>query len=103
MSIFSKEEIIVCFESATQAIMAEQSLIEEKFSVRIMPKPSAIKKGCGFCLRFLPEEFHRAVVFLSRLGVIVTEAYQRDESGVYKKISAINGNGNKGKNNAEKL
>ena len=100
MSNFSKEEVIVCFDSAAHAIMAEQSLVEEKFSVRIMPAPSAIKMGCGFCLRFLPEEFQRAAEFMSGLGLAFNEAYQREKSGVYKKISITNENN--GKNNAEK-
>jgi hypothetical protein len=73
------DEVIVCFESTSQAIMAEQALLERKFYVRVMPKPSAIKAGCGFCLRFLPEAIGCVVAFLSECGVNVTKTYRMTE------------------------
>jgi hypothetical protein len=94
LPVFSEEEYIVCFESAAQAILAEESLVEGNFSVRVMPVPSGIRAGCGFCLRFIPEELERAVAFLSERGLVLTEAYIRDDtktSGFYKKISLANG------------
>jgi hypothetical protein len=74
-------EVLICFESTSQAIMAEQSLLESKFSVRVMPKPSAIEAGCGFCLRFLPNDIKKALVFLSERGIHVKETYRAEESG----------------------
>ena len=96
MSAFS-EEIIVCFESVSEAIMAEQFLAEEKISVRIMPTPAGIRGGCGFCLRFLPEDIERAAAFLLERGVSITEAFQREGADIpasYKKISIANGGEN---------
>lgn len=55
--------------------MAEQALLEKAFAVRVMPKPSGIKSGCGFCLRFLPEAIENVAVFLSELGIKGTETY----------------------------
>ena len=72
-------EIVVCFEGASHAIMAEQMLLEQAFDVRVMPKPSSIQAGCGFCLRFLPEDFNKAAAFLSERGLPVTEAFLREE------------------------
>ena len=65
--------------------MAEQALIGEKFSVRIMPTPSGIRAGCGFCLRFFPEDLKRAAAFLFERGINLTEAYLQEE-GSYKKL-----------------
>ncbi|MDR1030105.1 MAG: DUF3343 domain-containing protein [Treponema sp.] len=76
-----KVERIICFESTSQAIMAEQVLLEQAFYVRVMPKPSSIQAGCGFCLRFLPEDIDKAVSFLSKCGINVKETYRMEESG----------------------
>jgi hypothetical protein len=82
-------ESIICFESTAQAIRAEQALLENAFSVRVMPKPAGIEAGCGFCLRFLPEDIGRAVAFLSSCRIRVGETYQMEESGgiaTYRKL-----------------
>ena len=87
-------EAIICFESTTQAIMAEQALVENAFSVRVMPLPSSVRKGCGFCLRFAPEDLERAAAFLAERGFAATETYAREEMGgtaSYTKISLANG------------
>jgi hypothetical protein len=86
------EEGIICFESVAQAIMAEQALIERKFLVKVMPTPSSIRGGCGFCLRFLPEDLENAAVFLLERGLPVTEAYLREgvDGITYRRISLIN-------------
>ncbi|MDR0540155.1 MAG: DUF3343 domain-containing protein [Spirochaetaceae bacterium] len=81
------EEIIVCFENVAQAIMAEQALVEKKVDVRVMPTPSSIRAGCGFCLRFLPEFFKNVIRFLAEQNFFVSEAYCREKAaGSYKKI-----------------
>jgi hypothetical protein len=60
--------------------MAEQTLLEKAFYVRVMPKPSAIEAGCGFCLRFLPEDIEKVVPCLLECGIAVTEIYRKEES-----------------------
>ena len=73
--------------------MAEQALIKNKFFVRVMPLPSDIREGCGFCLRFLPEDFEKAALFLSDGGYTITEAFMREEtqsSVSYKRLSLGN-------------
>jgi len=89
------EEVIVRFENVRQAIEAEKALIEGGFSVLVMPTPSEIKPGCGFCLRLKPEDFKNASAFLSEHGFEVNEAYIRQEprgGGAYKSI--VSGGGN---------
>jgi hypothetical protein len=69
--------------------MAEQALLKEAFNVRVMPKPAAIKAGCGFCLRFLPDDIEKAVMFLLERGIHVGETYRMEESGgpvSYRKV-----------------
>lgn len=72
-------EAIICFESTAQAIMVEQALMEQAFSVRVMPKPSVIQAGCGFCLRFLPDDIEKVVAFLSKEEIMVKEIYRMEE------------------------
>ena len=72
--------------------MAEQALSEVKLPVRVMPTPSSIRPGCGFCLRFMAEDLEKAVSFLSERGFSVTEAYlcTKAEGQVsYKRTSLI--------------
>jgi hypothetical protein len=76
-----KAECIICFESTAQAIMAEKALLDAAFRVRVMPKPAVIQAGCGFCLRFLPDDIEKAVAFLAECGVAVSETYLMEEAG----------------------
>ena len=66
--------------------MAEQDLIKNKFKVRVMPMPSTVKEGCGFCLRLLPEELEKAALFLNKQGLKIKEAYMKEDSGALRKI-----------------
>jgi hypothetical protein len=87
-------EVIICFESVSRAIMAEQALAGQAFSVRVMPVPAGIRAGCGFCLRFSPEDFGRAAAFLGERGFAVTEAWEKAENaGAYRKIALNGGDG----------
>ena len=88
------EEAIICFESVSKAIMAEQMLAENGFLVRVMPVPAGIREGCGFCLRFSPADLERAAAFLSGHGFPDARAYLREETAgqtTYRKIPLTNG------------
>ncbi|WP_010256523.1 DUF3343 domain-containing protein [Treponema primitia] len=85
----NSKELIIGFDSVTQAIMAEQALVEQGFYVRVMPMPAGIRTGCGFCLRFVPEDLERAASFLSERGLAIKEAWEKSGDG-YRKIG-ING------------
>ena len=88
----NNEEIIVRFERVTEAIMAEEALTGQGVMARVMPTPSSIHAGCGFCLRFAPEDMERAAAFLAERGMVVTEAYTREEAGgppVYRRINVV--------------
>ncbi|GHV02649.1 hypothetical protein FACS189485_03690 [Spirochaetia bacterium] len=72
-------EVIAGFENVSRAIMAEQALTEQGFDVRVMPMPSGIRAGCGFCLRFLPEDIEKAAAFLRERGLSIKEAWEKKE------------------------
>jgi hypothetical protein len=87
------KEAIVYFESTVEAILAEQALAGRGVFVRVMPTPSGIRAGCGFCLRFLPEDIERAAIVLLECGITVAEVYVRkdaDDGESYMKISLRN-------------
>lgn len=44
-------EIVFSFANTHHAIQAEQCLLDAALPVRVMPLPSAIRAGCGICLR----------------------------------------------------
>jgi hypothetical protein len=83
------DEVIICFESVSSAIMAEQALNGAAFKARVMPVPSGIRGGCGFCLRFSPEDIDGAAAFLSGRGFDVKDAWEKPggSAGTYRKIS----------------
>ncbi|MDR3123450.1 MAG: DUF3343 domain-containing protein [Treponema sp.] len=83
------QDIIVGFESVSQAIRAEQALTEQGIPVRVMPMPASIRAGCGFCLRFFPADRERAAAFLVEQGMNSTEAWEQAGDGSYRKIAFI--------------
>ena len=58
-------EYIIAFSNTNFAIKAEQCLLEQKLGVSVLPLPSAIKAGCGICLRVQPEEISQALKALA--------------------------------------
>ena len=77
-------EVIVCFESAAHAVMAERDIAGRGIPVRVMPMPSSIRAGCGFCLRVLPEDLARAAAVLAER--VPAEAYAPAPGGGYRRI-----------------
>ena len=68
--------------------MAEKALVEGGFSVQVMPVPSAIREGCGFCLRLISEELEQAAAFLSERGIFLSDVYMpAGEPASFKKTS----------------
>ena len=92
------DEVIICFENAFEAIMAERTLVpppsdasqQQPVAVRIMPLPVGIRAGCGFCLRLAPKDLVRAAAILAAHGIIVNEAWKTSETGAYSKIAIGN-------------
>lgn len=91
MESSNAEEVIVGFEGVSQAIMAEQALLEQGFYVRVMPMPAGIRAGCGFCLRFLPADLTKATAFLAERGLAIKEAWVKSPDGKSYRKAGIDG------------
>lgn len=93
MERINAEEVIAGFEGVSQAIMAEQALTQAGFYVRVMPMPAGIRAGCGFCLRFLPEDLAQAAAFLSGRGLAIKEVWEKSpDAKSYRKVGIDEGN-----------
>ena len=58
-------EYIITFKNTNFAIKAEQSLLEQKMQVGVLPLPSQISAGCGICLRIVQDEIEPALKTLA--------------------------------------
>lgn len=75
-------EIVITFDGASRAIQAEQFLLERGMPVKVMPTPSGVRAGCGFCLRLPPELARDALSQLMEFGMPHAGAFiRRERSG----------------------
>ena len=70
-------EILIAFDTTTDAIGAENALIESNIPVKVMNIPSSIKAGCGICLRVAPQDFPRAAAALEEKRLPAAGCYTR--------------------------
>ena len=75
-------EVILTFATSNHAIKAENILMKNNLTVRVMPLPPAIRAGCGLCLRIVLPELNGARVLLAREDVPIEGIYRKD-SGNY--------------------
>jgi hypothetical protein len=83
--------MIISFENASSAITADQLLSEARITAAVMPTPSAIQVGCGFCLRLPPELLTSAIEKIESNGVSYSGVFTRTEEhgkSVYKPYDA---------------
>jgi hypothetical protein len=81
------DETIICFESTTAAIITERALLDGGFGVRVMPLPSGIRAGCGFCLRLPQADAGRAAAFLAERGLGASEGWRKSADGAYRRVA----------------
>ena len=72
-------EYIITFKNTNFAIKAEQSLLEQKLQVGVLPLPSQISAGCGICVRITQDNIKPALVTLAEKNI--------DEIGLYFRVS----------------
>jgi hypothetical protein len=72
-------EMIISFENASSAIAADQLLSGAGIAAMVMPVPSSIQSGCGFCLRLPPELLGAAIARLESGGIPYTGVFSRAE------------------------
>lgn len=70
-------EILLAFDTTTRAIAAENALLEAQIAVNVMPIPSAIKAGCGICLRLAPQNFEDGKNLLTAKNLFADACYTR--------------------------
>ena len=74
-------EYILTFGSTSHSIRAEQTLLAKGLSVTVMPLPSAIRAGCGLCLRVREPHLAAARETLSDAAVPIERIYLREPTG----------------------
>lgn len=74
-------EIVLTFANTNSAIQAEHVLLKAGIDVRVMSLPSAIRAGCGICLRLAPGDMRSAWPVLQQAGSEVEASYVRHVRG----------------------
>lgn len=72
-----KEEIVITFDTTNHAIEGESVVLEQGFSLAVMPLPSVIGAGCGICLRCSPQDITAITQTLTTNGVVWSGLYKR--------------------------
>ncbi|MDR0765000.1 MAG: DUF3343 domain-containing protein [Synergistaceae bacterium] len=72
-------EAIIDFANVSSAIIAEQVLSGDGISTTVMPTPSAVRAGCGFCLRLSRKSPAAAVECLENNNVPYSGVFSRTE------------------------
>lgn len=70
----------MAFAGTSDAIKAEQALVNAGLHVRVMNLPSSIRAGCGICLRLGPDDYTTASRLLNAAGVAPQGVYERHPS-----------------------
>lgn len=70
-------EYILSFDSAYDAMAAEQALLQAGVPVRVMPLPASISAGCGICLRIVPDAWQQVFGILSGQPIRPPSVYLR--------------------------
>ena len=74
-------EVVLAFARTNETIQAERLLEEAGLSIRVMPLPSAIRAGCGVCLRLPEAQLREASVRLEQAGIPVQSVFARAAAG----------------------
>jgi len=72
-------EIIISFAGASHAIEAERLLTEAGFVVKVMPTPTAIGPGCGFCLRAPSDRAVEVCAWMREHGAPFSGIFAKEE------------------------
>lgn len=68
---------IIVFKNTHDAMSGEKKLLQENYSIRIMPTPTAITQSCGICIRIEDEKQIQKIINEDSLTF----------KGIYKKTS----------------
>ncbi len=74
-------EWVFSFHTTGDAILAEQALMQAGLAPRVMPLPSAIRAGCGLCLRVATAQKDAALHALEQRRIRHAGLYLRYPQG----------------------
>lgn len=87
-------EIVLTFARTNDAIHAEHVLLRAGLPVQVMPLPSAIRAGCGICLRLPQLRFNEAAALLQTAKIPVESVHARTVSAGRSEYTPYRGNTN---------
>ncbi|MDR1019570.1 MAG: DUF3343 domain-containing protein [Synergistaceae bacterium] len=70
-------DMVINFANVSSAIAAEQALSQAGILAMVMPTPSSVQAGCGFCLRLPPQSLDAAIERLDSDGVSYSGVFSR--------------------------
>ncbi len=70
-------EILITFDTTSNAIGAEMALQSANIPVKVMNIPSSIRAGCGISLRVEPQDIERAGAALKAKNIETGGYYER--------------------------
>ncbi len=73
-------EILIVFDTTSNAIGAEMALENANIPVKVMNIPSSIRAGCGISLRVAPQDIARAITVLEEKKLVAGGYYKRSVS-----------------------
>ena len=85
-------ELVLTFARTNETIHAEHILLEAGLAVQVMPLPSAIRAGCGVCLRLPQAQLQQASALLGQAGIPVEGVYTRTVADGQSEYTQFQGN-----------
>lgn len=74
-------EVVLTFARTNETIRAERLLEDAGLPVRVMPLPSAVRAGCGVCLRLPEARLREAAALLEQAAIPVQSVLRRTATG----------------------
>ena len=87
-------EIVLTFARTNETIHAERILLEAGLTIHVMPLPSAIRAGCGVCLRLPQQQLQEAAALLGQAGIPTESIYTRTVEGERSNYTLFHGETN---------
>lgn len=73
---------IIVFKNTHDAMNGEKKLLQQNYSIRIMPTPTAITQSCGICIRIEDEKEIQKIIQTEL--ITFKEIYQKTNEGYLK-------------------
>jgi hypothetical protein len=84
-------EVVFTFSNTNYAIQAERTLLSANLKVKVMPLPSAIRAGCGLCLRLHEKDSKKAQNILENINIPAEQIFIRTSENAKSKFKIFGG------------